>query len=87
MPNVAYRPLDSRRDPAVGIVAIDYSSTDHTPSVPVRGILVTSAGALAVVMVDGTSGTLSGLLAGVIYPLAVATVVQSGSSAAGFFLI
>jgi hypothetical protein len=87
MPNVPYRPLDSRRDPAVGIVAIDYSGGNQTPSVPVRGVLVTTAGALSVVMADGTSGTISGLLAGVVYPLAVATVVQSGSTAAGFFLV
>ncbi len=76
-----------RTDPAVGAIAISYGGGDQTPNIPTRGLYITVAGTLVVTMLDGTTATLSGLLAGLVYPLCVQKITAAGSTAAGFFLL
>ncbi len=75
-----------RSDPAVGAVTINYAATDQTFTKPTRGLYISGAGALVVIMSNGDSVTFTGLLAGVLYPIAVKTIVKAGSSAAGLVL-
>ncbi len=80
--------LTERSDPAMGGIAISYGGGDQVLTDPTiaRGLYISGAGALAVVMANGDVVTLSGLLAGVVYPIAVKQITQSGSSAAGVIL-
>lgn len=75
-------------EPAFGALPINYSGGDHDLSaVRVRGIYIGTAGNLKVDMPDGTTGvTFSNLAAGVIYPIKVTKVYQTGSTAAGLVL-
>ncbi len=80
-------PLD-RSDPAMGGIAINYSGGDQVLALPTiaRGLYISGAGALVVVMANGDAVTFSGLLAGIVYPIAVKQITASGSSAAGVIL-
>jgi len=48
-----------------------------------RGVMVSSAGDVAVVLRDGDAITLPGLAPGVIYPLRIAKVLMTGTTATG----
>ncbi|KKK84862.1 hypothetical protein LCGC14_2779070 [marine sediment metagenome] len=48
-----------------------------------RGVMVSSAGDVSVVLKDGDAITLPGLAPGVIYPVRVARVLATGTTAAG----
>lgn len=48
-----------------------------------RAIMVTGAGDIAAVFKDGTALNLTGLSAGVIYPLRLARVLATGTTATG----
>ncbi len=74
-------------DPAIGVVAISYGGGDQVIVKASRGLYVTGAGTLVVTMADGSTATLSGLLAGIVYPFAIAGITQSGSSASGYILV
>ena len=48
-----------------------------------RGVMVSSAGDVAVVLKNGDAITLPGLAPGVIYPIRIARVLATGTTAAG----
>ena len=48
-----------------------------------RAIMVAEAGDLSVMMKDGDMITLSGLIAGVVYPLRISQVLATGTTATG----
>lgn len=48
-----------------------------------RGVMVSSAGDVAVVLKNGDAITLPGLAPGIIYPVRVARVLATGTTAAG----
>lgn len=83
--DIGRRPVQ-RTDPAMGGVAISYGGGDQTLTVPGRALYISGAGNLVVETVGGDSLTFTGLLAGVIYPVAVRKIIQAGSSAAGLVL-
>lgn len=66
-------------DPAVGAIAI--TGSDQTFTNPVRGVYCGGAGNLKVDMADGSSGvTFTGMLAGIVYPIAITKIYGSGTS-------
>ncbi len=68
-------------------VAIDYSGGDQTLSEPCRALYIASAGDLVVLLSgDTATATFTDLLPGMIYPLSVIKIIQSGSGAAGLAL-
>jgi len=73
--------------PAHGAIAIDISSTDHTLATSSRYIYVATTGALKVDMIDGTTVTFAGLLAGTIYPFCVNKIYRTGTTIAGHALL
>lgn len=75
-----------RTDPAIGATLINYGAGDQEPEVPSRGLYITVAGTLVVTLLDGSTATLSALLAGFVYPIGVRKITQAGSTAAGFLL-
>ncbi len=68
---------------AQGIVAVDVSAADQTLAAACRGVMVTVAGDVAVVMADGSSGTLPALQPGTLYPFAVKAFKKAGTVATG----
>lgn len=74
-------------DPVTGAVAINYSGGDQVLSTTSRGLYIGTAGNLAVVMQDLSEVTYNNLAAGVVYPFAVRTIRQTGSTAAGVVLL
>jgi hypothetical protein len=84
-PSGAGGPLSARvsspQDPPSGLVAIDISSTDHV--VNLRGFMVTTAGAVAVIMADGSTGTFPACQPGTQYRGLIARIVRSGTAATG----
>lgn len=81
------RSPSSRRDPAYGGVAIDYSGGDQTLAQWGRGIYVSGTGDLRIQMLDDSIVTFPGLVAGVIYQLTAKKIIQAGSTAAGVVLL
>jgi hypothetical protein len=78
------RGVDSSSAPAIGILAINFG-TDQEPTRRTRGLLITTAGTLNVVMADGTTGAIA--VAVGYHPLEVRKILNSGSStAAGWWL-
>ena len=73
-------------DPAVGGVAIDYAAADQLFTRPVRALYIATAGTLKVDLVDGSTVTFASMTAGVIYPLRITKIYQTGSTAAGLAL-
>lgn len=72
--------------PYIGCLLINYSS-DQTFSGVARGIYLTTAGTLKVDFANGTTGTLSALVVGTVYPFAITKIYNSGSTtAAGYIL-
>lgn len=71
---------DDPTQPARHAVAITPDNSNDLVTVT-RGIYVGTAGDLAVVMVGGETVTFVGLTAGVLYPLAVARVKLTGTTA------
>jgi hypothetical protein len=71
--------VDMSTAPAIGIIAIDYS-TDQAFTKRVRGLLITTAGTLNVIMADGSTGAIA--VAAGYHPLEVRTILNSGSSTA-----
>jgi hypothetical protein len=68
-------------------VAISVGGGDQTPSVGCCGVYVQTAGNLVCRLRNGaTDTTFTGLLAGTVYPFAVAIVRQTGTTAAGVLL-
>jgi hypothetical protein len=80
------RAVQERSDPAIGAIAISYGGGDQDINVPSRGLYISTAGNLVVLMANGDSVTLTGLLAGVVYPIAIKKITQAGSTAAGLIL-
>lgn len=74
-------------DPYVGAVAIDYSGGNQVLATHSRGIYVGVGGALAVTFIDGSTATLTGLVAGTVYRLCVKQINQTGSTATGCFAL
>jgi hypothetical protein len=68
-------------DPPVGLVAIDYSGGNQTFTVAVRGVQISTAGTLNVIMVDGTTGVVTVQLGTT--PMRIRTILQASSTAAG----
>lgn len=68
--------------PATGLLAITPSDGADLTVMP-RAIMVKQPGDLAVVMKDGTTGTLPALQAGVPYPVRVRRVLATGTTATG----
>lgn len=76
-----------QHDPGQGMVAISYGGGDQDLSAyNVRGIHINTAGTLAVVMLDGSSATLT-VNAGACYAYRIRQVTQSGSSGAAGYVI
>jgi hypothetical protein len=71
--------VDVSTAPAIGIIAIDYSS-DQEFTKRVRGLLITTAGTLNVVMADGSTGAVAVHVG--YHPLEVREILNSGSSTA-----
>lgn len=69
--------------PAAGVVAITPSDTVNVFGGNIRGFMVGVAGDVAVIMVDGSTLTLTGLTAGTIYPLQVSRFLATGTTATG----
>lgn len=65
---------------ARGGVAIDVSGGNQT--VAARGVYIGGTGTLVVTMFNGGNLTFEGLVPGVILPIAITRVVQSGTTAA-----
>jgi len=86
MSGIQRRTVQERSDPAIGAIVIDYSGGDQDVNAAARGLYISGAGDLAVEMLSGDAVTFTGLLAGVVYPIAVRKIVQAGSSADGLIL-
>jgi hypothetical protein len=84
--NFPGRAPGDRKDPAIGAIAISYGGGDQIVTVAARAIYVSTAGNLAVDMVNGDTVTFTGLLVGMVYPIAVSKIYQAGSTAAGLIL-
>ena len=70
--------------PAVGIVDIDAVKSDTTLlDPPIRGFMVTGAGNVSVLMVDGTSGVLPSCQPGIQYGGCISRVNSSLTVATG----
>ncbi len=76
-----------RTDPAIGAVHIDYAAADQDIDAAARGLYITVAGTLVVTLLDGSTATLSALLAGFVYPIGVRQITKAGSTAAGYVLL
>jgi hypothetical protein len=66
---------------AVGGVAVDVSGGDQAFARTTRAFWVGGAGALAVVMEDGSEITFSGITAGSLMPIQAKSVKQTGTDA------
>lgn len=66
---------------AAGAAAI--TPSDAQTIVPTRGVYVGAAGDLKVEMLDGTVVTFSSLAQGVVHPLTVVKVYETGTTATG----
>ena len=84
--DIGRRAVERRSDPAMGGVAIDYAAADQVLTVPGRALYISGLGNLVVETVGGDTLTFTGLLAGLIYPIAVRKIIKAGSSAAGLVL-
>lgn len=67
--------------PAQNGEAADISAADHTFAQITRGVYIGTAGDLVVVTAGGSTLTFVGLAAGVIHPIACATIVDSSTAA------
>lgn len=68
--------------PATGLLVIAPSDGADLTVMP-RALMVTQSGNVAVVMKDGSTGTLPALQAGVPYPIRVRRVLSTGTTATG----
>jgi len=68
--------------PALGAAAITPSDSAALPE-PVRAIYVGTGGALRVQMLSGEIVTFGSVLGGTIYPLRIAQVLTTGTTASG----
>jgi hypothetical protein len=76
----------AQSDPAIGATAFA-AATDYASLVGnVRGVYVATTGTLQCVMADGSAVTFAGLLAGVVYPFVITSIVGSGTTATGHVL-
>ena len=69
-------------DPITGAFSIAPDDASDITTVT-RGIVLGTAGDLAVVFKDGSTITLPGLNAGVIYPIRITRVLATGTTATG----
>ena len=76
----------NQSDPAIGVVTIS-GTADLEFSKRVRGVYVGTAGDLKADFADGSTGTLVGLLAGVVYPFCIVKVYDTGTTMAGHALV
>lgn len=69
------------QQPAAYAEAVNISSTDHTPTKPIRGVVMDAVGALKVDLVEASAITFqSGMLAaGIIHPLQITKVYKTGT--------
>lgn len=75
-----------QNDPAIGATSFA-AATDYTSLVGnVRAVYVATAGALQCVMADGSAVTFAGLLAGIVYPFKITSIVGAGTTATGHVL-
>lgn len=74
--------LTSIEGPATGVLTITPSNTANLARSP-RAIWVGGAGDVAVEMIDGTNGVLSGIPAGTLMPVRVRKVLATGTTATG----
>jgi hypothetical protein len=74
------RAVAVQSDPPIGAIAINYGSADQTFTKRIRGIYVAVTGNLKVDMADGTTVTWSNLAAGVVYPMTITKIYQTGST-------
>jgi hypothetical protein len=72
---------DSNTSAGLGIVTVDVSTADQSLSTACRAFMVGAAGDVALVMVDGSTGTLRSLSPGVIYPFMVTKFLHNGTTA------
>ncbi len=81
--------LDDFRDTQVGLTSPVQGGFDVTPddvtdlSKVTRGLMVATAGDVAVVLRSGETLTLPGLTPGAIYPVRVSRVLSTGTTATG----
>lgn len=68
--------------PAIGVMAITPDDANDLAIMP-RALMVAGAGNVAVIMKDGSTGTLPALQPGVPYPVRVARVLTTGTTATG----
>ena len=73
-------------DPPSGIIAITCSDTVNIPltnkdgrAIPIRGFMVTTAGNVAVVMSNGTSGIYPACNPGSVYPGIIVRILTTGT--------
>jgi hypothetical protein len=69
-------------DPAEGAFTITFSDSVELTKVP-RGIYVTTSGTLRVKMVNGDTVSFGGIVGGMVYPLRIRQVYQTGTTVAG----
>ena len=82
------RQLRVSSESARDAVAISVGGGDQTFANASRGVYITTAGNIACRFVDGTQDvTITGLLAGQVYPFALAIIRQTNTTAAGFVLL
>lgn len=69
-------------NPAVGIASVTPDDDTDLAEVP-RAIMVTGEGDVAVTMLDGSTGTLPGLIPGQVYQFRVTRIAATGTTATG----
>jgi hypothetical protein len=81
--------LGSQADPAFSVVAVTPNDSADVAGGPFRGICFAAAGDLAVVTADGDTVTITSgaLAAGVIHPIRIKRVKNTGTTATGIFLV
>lgn len=72
-------------DPYVG--GANVTPSDSSLIAPTRGILASATGNIAVEFSDGSSATLSSVVAGNVYPVSVIKVLSTGTTATGILAL
>ncbi len=72
--------------PAVGAIAITGADQTFAGARP-RSVYVATAGDLTCDMVNGDNVTFVGLLAGIVYPIAIKKIYDTGTSITGLVLL
>ena len=75
------RALEAVANSAIGAATVDVSSADQTFPRPTRAVWVGTGGDVALVFWDGTSAVLANVPTGALLPVAVKTVLKTGTDA------